>query len=62
MKYKKGLYICVRIWLNDNKNYNIMKRETIKILGQTVTVGTKLHQKLVQQVKLFNDLSSYETK
>ena len=38
-----------------------MKRQTVKILGQTVTVGTKLHAKLLQQVKLFNDLSTYET-
>jgi hypothetical protein len=38
-----------------------MKRETVKILGQIVTVGTKLHSKLVQQVKQFNDLSTYET-
>lgn len=37
-----------------------MKRETVKILGQTVTVGTKLHTKLVQQVKQFNDLTTYE--
>jgi hypothetical protein len=36
------------------------KKQTVKILGQTVTVGTKLHTKLVQQVKQFNDLSTYE--
>lgn len=36
-------------------------KQTVKILGQTVTVGTKLHTKLVQQVKQFNDLSKYET-
>jgi hypothetical protein len=38
-----------------------MKRQSVKILGQTVRVGTKLHTKLVAQVKQFNDLSKYET-
>jgi len=38
-----------------------MKKVTVKILGQEVTVGTKLHAKLVAQVKNFNDLSKYET-
>jgi hypothetical protein len=37
------------------------KKQTVKILGQTVTVGTKLHAKLVAQVKHFNDLSNHET-
>ena len=36
------------------------KKQIVKILGQTVTVGTKLHTKLVQQVKQFNDLAKYE--
>jgi len=36
------------------------KKETVKILGQTVTVGTKLHSKLVAQLKYFNDLAKYE--
>jgi hypothetical protein len=36
------------------------KKQTVKILGQTVTVGTKLHAKLVAQVKHFNDLAKYE--
>jgi hypothetical protein len=36
------------------------KKETVKILGQTVTVGTKLHEKLVYQVKHFNDLAKFE--
>lgn len=31
------------------------------IFGQTVTVGTKEHTKLVQQKKQFDDLSKYET-
>ena len=31
-----------------------MKKQTVIILGQTVTVGSKLHTKLVYQVKLFN--------
>jgi len=36
------------------------KKQTVKILGQTVTVGTKMHAKLVAQVKHFNDLAKYE--
>ena len=36
------------------------KKQTVKILGKTVTVGTKLHAKLVAQVKHFNDLTKYE--
>lgn len=36
------------------------KKQTVKILGQTVTVGTKLHSKLLTQVKHFNDLAKYE--
>ena len=38
-----------------------MKKQTVKILGQTVTVGSKLHIKLLAQVKHFNDLSKFET-
>ncbi len=37
-----------------------MKKQKVKILGQIVTVGTKLHTKLVQQVKQFNELKNYE--
>jgi hypothetical protein len=37
-----------------------MTKQKVKILGQIVTVGTKLHAKLVAQVKQFNDLSNYE--
>ena len=37
------------------------KKQTVKILGQTVTVGTKLHAKLVAQVKQFNDLAISES-
>jgi len=36
------------------------KKQKVKILGQTVTVGSKLHEKLVWQVKHFNDLAKYE--
>ena len=36
------------------------KKQTVKILGQTVTVGTKLHAKLLAEIKHFNDLSNYE--
>lgn len=36
------------------------KKQTIKILGQVVVVGSKLHEKLAAQVKLFNDLAKSE--
>jgi hypothetical protein len=36
------------------------KKQTVKVLGQTVTVGTKLHAKLIAQVKHFNDLLKHE--
>ncbi len=35
-------------------------KQTVKILGCTVTVGTKKHALLVWQVKHFNDLAKYE--
>ena len=38
------------------KNYKKNKKETVKVLGQIVTVGTKLHAKLVEQVRLFNQI------
>ena len=38
-----------------------MKKQTVKILGQTVTVGSKLHIKLLEQVKHFNDLLKSES-
>ncbi len=38
-----------------------MKKQTVKILGQTVTVGSKLHIKLLEQVKHFNDLLQSES-
>src|SRR6185312_8411311 len=36
-------------------------KKEVKILGQTVKEGTKLHAKLTQQVKQFNDLATHET-
>lgn len=30
------------------------KKQVVKILGQEVTVGTKLHKKLVEQKRLFD--------
>ncbi len=36
------------------------KPEQVKILGQVVTPGTKLHTKLTDQVKQFNDLQISE--
>lgn len=44
---------------NQNKATKQTK-QTVKILGQTVTVGTKKHALLVAQVKHFNDLAKYE--
>ena len=37
-----------------------VKKQTVKIFGQEVKVGTKLHAKLVQQKKQFDDLNVYE--
>jgi len=37
-------------------------KERVKILGQTVIVGSKLHQKLLYIVKHHNDLMKSETK
>lgn len=37
------------------------KKQTVRIFGQEVTVGTKLHTKLVQQKKQFDDLNTYES-
>jgi hypothetical protein len=36
-------------------------KQTVRIFGQDVTVGTKLHAKLVQQKKQFDDLNTYES-
>lgn len=38
-----------------------MKKQKVKILGQTVTVGSKLYFELLAQVKHFNDLAKSET-
>lgn len=35
------------------------KKETVKIFGQTVTVGTKEHARLVYQQKLFAQNGDY---
>jgi hypothetical protein len=37
------------------------KKQKVKILGQTVTAGTKLHAKLVAQLNQFNDLAISES-
>jgi hypothetical protein len=47
------------IFVKQIKNNN-MKKQKVKILGQTVTVGSKLHLELLAQVKHFNDLSKFE--
>jgi len=39
----------------------ITKANEVKILGQTVKTGTKIHAKLTQQIKQFNDLAANET-
>ena len=57
MQFQNNVYLCV----TKPKGMTKTKKQTVKILGQTVTVGTKLHAKLVAQVKHFNDLSTYET-
>ena len=44
-----------------NKIMKTTKKQIVKILGQEVRVGTKLHAKLLAQVKHFNDLAKYET-
>ncbi len=54
-------YVCGVIINNILKMITTTKKETVKVLGQLVTVGTKAHAKLVAQVKHFNDLSKYET-
>lgn len=48
--------LCVMNSTNQNK----ATKQTVKILGYTVTVGTKKHALLVAQVKHFNDLAKYE--
>lgn len=42
------------------QNKHTMKKQTVKILGQTVTVGSKLHKELLAQIKHFNDLAKSE--
>ena len=37
-----------------------LKKQQVKVLGQTVTVGTKLWKKLTEQKKQFDDLAKYE--
>lgn len=37
------------------------EKQTVKIMGHTVTVGTKAHAKLVADKKRFDDLSKHET-
>ena len=42
------------------QNKHTMKKQKVKILGQTVTVGSKLHKELLAQIKHFNDLAKSE--
>jgi hypothetical protein len=49
-----------RLDMNSTKA-NKAPKQTVKILGYTVTVGTKKHAALVAQIKHFNDLAKYET-
>jgi hypothetical protein len=44
------------------KTYYEGEKPTVKILGRTVTVGSKKHQTLVAQKKQFDDLGHHETK
>ena len=36
-------------------------KQTVKIFGSTVTVGTKKHALMVAQLKQFNDLAEHES-
>jgi len=36
------------------------KKQTVKIFGQEVTVGTKLHLKLSEQLRIMNQTPSIE--
>ena len=55
---KKSIYFVLT---KTNNKMKTSKKQQVKVLGQTVTVGTKLHAKLIAQVKHFNDLTKYET-
>jgi hypothetical protein len=45
--------------MNNELKNNKKVKTTVKIFGQTVTVGTKLHAKLVYQQKLFSQNNDY---
>jgi hypothetical protein len=45
--------------MNNELKNNKKVKATVKIFGQTVTVGTKLHAKLVYQQKLFSQNNDY---
>ena len=45
--------------MNNQLKNNKKVKSTVKIFGQTVTVGTKLHAKLVYQQKLFSQNNDY---
>ncbi len=53
--------ITLTVSLMNSTKANKATKQTVKILGQTVTVGTKKHAILVAQVKHFNDLAKFET-
>lgn len=52
--------LCVPLQYQNKQTMKKSKKQTVKILGQTVTVGTKLHAKLVEQVRLFNQIPTNE--
>jgi hypothetical protein len=46
--------MCVYLSNTNEIKIGIMKKGTVRILGQEVRIGTKKHAILVQQVKIFN--------
>jgi len=45
-------------WYLLHMKQNKPTKQTVKVLGYTVTVGSKKHAKLLAQVKHFNDLGT----
>jgi hypothetical protein len=57
---KKYLAVIKNVLSLTYQNKHTMKKQTVKILGQTVTVGSKLHKELLAQIKHLNDLAKSE--
>jgi len=55
--------MCVYLYQIKRKTLTIMtasKKQTVRIFGETVTVGTKRHFKLSEQLRIMNQTSSIE--